>query len=90
MTFVVSDGWMHIFPNCECVCRWIFSEADNEITLIHIQQEYNSWREATDDERADVQDSLLNLNFNREILDEPDGEITYSCNKLPSWAKELS
>ena len=79
--------WGHIFEEaggriCERHCRFVYDTEDEAIIHLEIRRG-NAWQSATDDEMADVEDSLKNAN--PEAIEDPDSHGLRVTNDLPDW-----
>jgi hypothetical protein len=91
LSYIVADEeadlWGHLFQDAdgetrERNCRFVFDV--EEETMIHVEVfQDNAWNTASEDERADVEDSLKN--GNPEAIDVPFLLGLRVTNDLPDW-----
>lgn len=81
--YLVCEGWSHIFAGeSEMTTRWVMDV--NQSRLVHAAVLSNQqWVELTEDERRDLQDSLVNGNDLPAAYRDFDIEAS---DGLPEWA----
>ena len=84
--YVSSFGWTHIFSEdgreVERETRWIYDRETKALVILDIKRD-QKWREASDAEKADVLDSLVN--GNPGCLDNPDDWDFEVSAELVDW-----
>lgn len=84
----VTGIWTHLFEEdgrtVERECRIAFDLEARSMTAMSVKRGHR-WHSATNDERADLTDSLVNAN--PEALDDPEGWDLETAEKLPDWAE---
>lgn len=82
------NGWAHIFAGFgEFVVRFVFDRKQQSIIAMQLSVSGGSWRNATPDQIADVEDSVKNANV--EAIADPygSGYGLVAADDLPVWAE---
>ncbi len=84
--YLTGYGWTHIFNEDgverERETRFAFDTQTRTLPLMDVRRD-NKWREASDVEKADLLDSLVNANS--EALESPEEWDLERSDTLPDW-----
>lgn len=87
--YIITEGyWGHIFneKQGEILTEWVYDTQEDQLIGARVandRSDFPSWREATADELADLEDSVKNANS--DALDNPENWGLTQTDELPDY-----
>lgn len=82
--YLIAEDWDHVFEGIgKRTCRYVYDREKERLIHLQLSRGARNWRNGTEAQRSDVEDSLRH--GNEEALENPSDWGIVQCNELPSW-----